>query len=341
MDMGQMLADQIDRLLRPLDGPARHRAEREGGAPALWANVAGLGLETALVPEDRGGAGLGWRDIGRLLMTLGYHAAPLPLGEAMIAHWALDLLGQSAAGSLPGVAPGSLAGETHVTGQVQVPWGQGATQVLVTLTGTGGRGDRLALVDAGGARVEVLNTLGRDPAVRIVLHDAPVLASAETGGLGLAGAMALLRSAQIAGALSRILELSIEYGNTRVQFGRPIGKFQAVQHLVAGLAAEAAAARAAVDLALAAAGRDDAWQAVATAKIRTALAVPRATFAAHETHGAIGVTEEHVLHYFTRRLWQWREEAGDEHLWSERLGQAALQAGGAGLWALIVSLSAA
>lgn len=335
MNMGRMLADQIDRILRPLDGPARHRAEAEGGLPELWAEVAELGIETALVSEDRGGAGMSWRDLGPVLMVLGYHAAPIPLGEAIIGRWALDLLGQD--GSLPGIGLGKVAGDAQATGAVQVPWGAGAERLVVTLSTP--EGERLALVDAAGAGVTALTTVGRDPAVRLTLRDAPVLAKSGPLGFGLVEAMALLRAAQTAGALSRILELSIEYGNTRVQFGRPIGKFQAVQHLVASLAAEAAAARAAVELALAATDHGGNWAPVAVAKIRAALAVPRATFAAHETHGAIGVTEEHVLHYFTRRLWQWREEAGDEHYWSDRLGRSALAEGGAELWPRIVALS--
>ncbi len=56
MNMGRMLADQIDRMLRPLDGPARRRAEAEGGLAELWTEVAAIGIETALVPEDRGAA---------------------------------------------------------------------------------------------------------------------------------------------------------------------------------------------------------------------------------------------------------------------------------------------
>jgi len=335
MDMGALLADQLDRLLRGLDGSARMQAEEQGaGALGLASELADLGLGAALVSEARGGAGLGWRDLAPVFLTLGYHAAPVPLGETIVAHWAMDLLSQPDGDEVPGIALGRLSGGARVSGRVQVPWRSAVGRILATLDD-----GRLALIDASGADAAPLRTIGRDPALRLVLADAPVVAVGGSGPLGLEGAMALLRSAQIAGALSRILELSIEYGNTRVQFGRPIGKFQAVQHLIAGLAGEAACARAAVDLAFAAADRGAGWETVAVAKIRTSLAVPKSTFAAHETHGAIGVTEEHVLHYFTRRLMQWREEAGDEHYWSERLGTAALERNGAGLWPMIVGLS--
>ena len=121
-----------------------------------------------------------------------------------------------------------------------------------------------------------------------------------------------MRAGQISGALNHALAESIDYGNTRVQFGRPIGKFQAIQHLVAEQAGEAAAAKAAVQLALRAMDDAPSWQAAAVAKIRAGLAVEPVSAVAHAVHGAIGVTEEHMLHHTTRRLWQWRDEAGDD-----------------------------
>ncbi|MDX5499614.1 MAG: hypothetical protein LPK05_06540 [Rhodobacterales bacterium] len=337
MDTGAMLADQLDRVLRELDGPARMRAEAEGAAPDLLTRLEALGLETALVPEAKGGVGLSWQDMTRVFLALGYHAAPAPLGEAVIARWAMARLGQTCTAPLPGIALDRVreTGDGKVSGRVQVPWQKTAGPVLAVTTD-----DRLVLIDAVSfCTCAQLHTLGRDPALRVVFQEAPILASVADVGFGLGEAMALLRAAQIAGGLSRILEMTIDYGNTRVQFGKPIGKFQAVQHLVAGLAGEAACARTAVDMAMVAADRGDDWRAIAVAKIRAGMAVPKANFAAHQSHGAIGVTEEHTLHHFTRRLMQWREEAGDEFYWSERLGQAAVQSGGAGLWPMIVELS--
>jgi acyl-CoA dehydrogenase len=215
----------------------------------------------------------------------------------------------------------------------------------------------LALSDSGARLVrlgppdrhEPLPTLGRDPRLRAAYEAVEPLAVAEAplDEATLRGPVAALRAAQIAGGLSRQLALSIEHGNTRQQFGRPIGKFQAIQHQIAQLAAEAAAARAAVRIALRAldaAAADPAAirgviPAVAVSKARASLAVTRAAPFAHAVHGAIGVTQEHILHHFTRRLWQWREEAGDEHEWSETLGRAAVAGGGAALWPALVSLS--
>ncbi|MCZ7565447.1 MAG: acyl-CoA dehydrogenase family protein [Burkholderiales bacterium] len=154
------------------------------------------------------------------------------------------------------------------------------------------------------------------------------LAGADALALG-----ALVRSAQIAGAIQDVLERSVSYANTRQQFGRPIGRFQAVQQNLAVLAAEAAAARMAAEHAfvlVGTGGRMDA--AAAIAKIRAGEAAGRAAAIGHQVHGAIGFAREHRLHFLTRRLWSWRAEFGAEAAWADRLGSEALVRGAGGLW---------
>ena len=124
----------------------------------------------------------------------------------------------------------------------------------------------------------------------------------------------------------------MRYAGERVQFGRPIGKFQAVQQQVASLAAQAACAGASADAAVAAAERGDATFEIACAKARVGEAAGVAAAIAHQVHGAMGFTREHRLHRFTRRLWAWREEFGDEAYWWRWLGRIALAKHGDGLW---------
>jgi acyl-CoA dehydrogenase len=135
------------------------------------------------------------------------------------------------------------------------------------------------------------------------------------------------------------LALSVRYANDRVQFGRPIGKFQAIQQQLARLAEEAAAASVAVDSAAAAVavGRPSAGFAVAAAKIRAGEAAGRVAEIAHQVHGAIGFTHEHSLHYLTRRLWSWRDEFGTESEWSLELGRDLLTGGADRLWPTITA----
>jgi len=127
----------------------------------------------------------------------------------------------------------------------------------------------------------------------------------------------------MAGALEGTLELAVQYANDRVQFGRPLAKFQAIQHQLALLAEQVAAARVAADAACAtlASGKGDPEIAVAGAKIRAGEAAGKGTDYAHQVHGAIGFTAEHRLHHLTRRLWSWRDEFGTETHWSMALGR--------------------
>jgi acyl-CoA dehydrogenase len=145
---------------------------------------------------------------------------------------------------------------------------------------------------------------------------------------------ALTRALTITGAASAVLEMTVDYANTRRQFNRPIGRFQAIQHLVAQAAGEVAICRAAAESAAAAADRLSlpcAAPEIAAAKVIAGEAATTVAQVAHAVHGAIGITDDHVLHHLTRRLWSWREEFGTERHWAARLGRKALAAG-AGHW---------
>ena len=168
-------------------------------------------------------------------------------------------------------------------------------------------------------------------------------ASVDPARLFAFGAMA--RAAQIAGALEMALEQSVQYANDRSQFGTPIGKFQAVQQELARMAGEVAAAGAAVENASRAADRPSsrgssrAGFEMAVAKIRASEAasiVAGVAGIAHQTHGAMGFTYEHALHFATRRLWSWRAEFGSEIYWSEHLGRSLASHGGPALWPYLV-----
>jgi alkylation response protein AidB-like acyl-CoA dehydrogenase len=133
--------------------------------------------------------------------------------------------------------------------------------------------------------------------------------------------------------------LSTSYANDRVQFGRPIAKFQAIQQQLALLAEEAAAASVAVESAAiaVAADRPSAALAAAAAKIRAGEAAGKVAEIAHQVHGAIGFTHEHSLHRLTRRIWSWRDEFGTESHWSRELGRTVMAAGADALWPTITA----
>ncbi|WP_339947687.1 acyl-CoA dehydrogenase family protein [uncultured Albimonas sp.] len=338
-DTATLLADQLDRLFaQRVDAKLLRKVEAGEPAAALEDEVEALGLTLALVPEEAGGAGLAWSEISGVLEALGRHAAPLPLSERMAAAWAMAAAGMEVPEDAPLATWDRLAlAGGKVSGACVIPFGKPGARVL----GTAGEGADAQLVLLEIPEGRALPTIGRDPRLVVEFAAATPLASAPApmDGEALPAALAVMRAGQISGALNHVLAESIDYGNTRVQFGRPIGKFQAIQHLVAEQAGESAAAKAAVQLALRAMDAAPSWQAAAVAKIRASLAVAKVSAVAHAVHGAIGVTEEHMLHHATRRLWQWRDEAGDENAWSERLGRAAVAGGGGELWKTVVALS--
>src|SRR5690606_29946081 len=114
---------------------------------------------------------------------------------------------------------------------------------------------------------------------------------------------ATLEAAAMIGALEQCCALSIEHANTRMQFGRQIGRFQAIQAHIARMASEAAAARAAVEHAAKALGQPGSLYWAAIAKSRASEAAGKAAAHAHQVHGAIGFTREYALQRHTRRLW--------------------------------------
>jgi acyl-CoA dehydrogenase len=144
---------------------------------------------------------------------------------------------------------------------------------------------------------------------------------------------------QLAGALSRVLDHSLTWAGDRVQFGKPISKFQAIQHLMAQLAAETAAASAAVDMAVEASVAAPDRFAVAVAKARAGEAAGKGSAIAHQAFGAMGFTREHQLQYATRRLWAWRDEFGAEAYWQAEIGRTVATQGADRMWAMLTQIS--
>ncbi len=301
-------------------------AETGSWAGPLWDAVTEAGYLDVLV-EGPGGM----VEATTILRAAGHHAAPIPLPETMLARWLCAAAGVEApAGSLTIALlnPGDPIGRAG-----PAPWGRTAIALAVVA------GSTLCLAGRDQVRFEPGRNLAGEPRDRLlgIVSAPPVPLSGAVSAETVRGIGALMRSAQMAGAMEAALELSTRYANDRVQFGRAIGKFQAIQQQMALLAEEAAAALVAVESAArsVAGARPSAELAVAAAKIRTGEAAGSVAEIAHQVHGAIGFTAEHSLHHLTRRLWSWRDEFGDEAYWAAALGRRVAAAGPEGLWNLI------
>ena len=278
--------------------------------------------------------------VAEIVEGLGRHGVSVPLSETVVANRALASAGRhldAVAGLVVTVVPGRSenvmlerdhAGRAVLTGSVaRVPWGRGADRLLVSVEEDGAELLVLLDTDAAGVRWEAGQNMAGEPRDSLVLQGVEVTEDAVVvGGPSrerLRMETALLRAAATAGALETALAETVKHVTTREQFGRPLVKFQAVAGLLAVLASEHQSVRVAVDRALAAVQRDDeaAWTRVAVARVIGGRAATEGARIAHQLHAAMGVTREHPLHLSTRRLWSWRDEAGTQRFWSDRLGR--------------------
>ena len=329
-----MLADMIERLLaRHLDDGAQVQARQGEWLADIWAEVEEMGLPLALLSEQQGGFGLDPADQGEALRLLGQHAVPLPLAETMGANRLLALAGLPLAEGAAGlaradhlsVADGTLTGEV-----ARVAWGDNLDCLALAVN------DTLYRVPRSGWQVaEAGHALNFQPRPTLAI-DWAIDASAALPHCPLAEG-ATLRAFQIAGALAAALAMTIEHTSTRVQFGKTLSKFQAVQHELAKLAGELACATAAADLAAEALARGDVLG-VAAGTLRAREAAGAGASIATQMHGAIGFTREHRLHLYTTSLWTWRDDFGGQVAWAKLLGGAALAAGGTGYWPMVTAL---
>lgn len=335
-----MLADTVDRLFGELmaDGMPGTDFNILSG---LWERIEELGLIDVFLPESAGGFGGCWEDACVVFNLLGLHALPLPIGEGLIAR---KLLLEAAVPAPPGIITVAVCEDAHLqvaeagglmfSGTVtDVPWG-GLAQHLVIACHCNNEDHLLLLAGEQSSSLSQHLNAADEPRDDMVFQSVSVVATAVLPGcvdnLWLYGA--LLRSAQISGALEAALKLTVEYVNQREQFGRPLSKFQALQHQLALLAEHTAAVNCAATAAGRRADKGEAQFEIAAAKLRANFAVGEATSIAHQTHGAIGTTREHHLHYWTQRLWSWRSEFGNDRYWSNRLGKLVLAEGGEKFW---------
>ncbi len=328
--VAQVAADILGRTC----GPEAVSAAEGSWAPEAWAALEGAGLTHVGVPEERGGPGGGWPEAASVLRACGRHAAPLPIAETgVLAGWLLAEAGVSVPRGPITVALDEgleIVGDKLHGVASRVAWARQAT-VIVAIARMG-RGPGIAMVAPETCHVVPGLNLAREPRDRVTFNGISVTGAmpiAADAAQRLARRGALARSIQMAGALDRLLDLTVSHVRVREQFGRPLARLQAVQQEIARLAGEVSAAGAAVEAAIAAA---DDEASVAAAKTRTGLAAVEATRIAHQLHGAIGVTHEHQLHHFTSRLWSWRDEYGGERAWAARLGRIVAGLGPEGYW---------
>lgn len=345
-----ILLNTANRLFGELSTDESLRCAEQGEwLGAAWAAVEELGLPLALTSESAGGFGVDSAEALELIRLTGLYALPLPLAETLLANRWLGNAGLAVGEGVSTIAPGTLSGELrlerkhgvwHVSGVCRrVPWARRAARVaavaaidercyLVSLTPdlfTLQSGENIAGMPRD--TLTVAGTLKEDAVAELDQSQLAFLAEA-----------ASVRVMAISGALEGVLDLTVGYSAERVQFGRPIAKFQVIQQGLALLAGQVSAAQAAADISKQAMTGGNGVLAAAIAKVRAGETVSMAASIAHQTHGAIGFTSEHRLHFLTKLLWSYRDEFGSESFWSQELGRQVCAEGADALWPLVTSL---
>ena len=333
------LAQLVDDLgRRSFDARLGHRGLPETLDEALWRNLEDTGLARLTSSQDAGPA-----EAAIVLSGLARHAAAAPIAETdLLAAWL------AAKAGLPEPDAGPLtvaiADVTETGGRIsgtarEVPW-PSATVVLAARTADA---LHVALIEDA-PKIDGHN-LAAEPRGSVTFDVA--VGDTRTVDVGVADELtrrgAWARCTQIVGVLDAACDLTVAHTSERVQFGRQLSKFQAVQHSLAAMAGEIERARAATALAVAAAtdyGFDHPATdyAVTAAKVAVGRAVPPVTTIAHQLHGAIGVTIEHRLWLATMRARSWVDEFGTTSQYARRLGRMALAADDP--WDVVVSYPA-
>ena len=317
----------------------------------LWETLEEAGLTLAWCPEEHGGSGGSLADGLAIIGVTGEFCDSAPVTETLLAGW---LLSRAALVIPKGPLTFLFSKETSpikldqaglLNGQARkVPCAIQAEH-LVALVETHS-GCEVALIKQADCSILAQLNVAGESRDDISLAGIKPLCTAKPQSevtpddLKLLGALA--RSTQMTRAISTVLDMCINYAQQRSAFGRQISKFQSIQHYLATIAGEYAAS-----LAITAAAeesivrtnniRSEHMIQVASAKIRVGEAVNKVCSLAHQIHGAIGFTEEYLLHRFTHRLWSWRNDFGTEAEWAVKVGQSVAQYGPEDIWSKLTA----
>ncbi|MCF8565544.1 hypothetical protein LLE49_12535 [Alicyclobacillus tolerans] len=339
-DIQQMIVDTAHRVFRSTcDADTVAQAAKGTWPVQVWNTLEEQGFTRV------DGEGLTWVDALALLQVAGYYAAPVPLAESLLASRLLGAAGLPVPNGVLTIALSSsgVQRQSEAAGHGvrllgswnSVPFARYAKHIALLWMEEGQ--PFVGRVPCSALRVFENDSIAGEPRDRIETENTwiedPRPLPREVSLQSIQADAAATRVMLAAGALDKMLEMTLEYAGQRKQFGRPIGKFQAVQQQIAEMAAEVAAVRAIANRVLTQVEQpgsrevSSAELSIGIAKIRLSQAIQVSTTIAHQVHGAMGFTEEYPLHHLSRRLWSWRQEFGNETVWAPAVVKALRQRG--------------
>jgi acyl-CoA dehydrogenase len=344
----------LDDLLIQILGKTFEHAD-SGIDDIAWTQVRRSGLDRVGLAEELGGSGGGPADAVAVTVRTAQAGLSAPTPEMLLVapYLATRLqasIGQGLVGvcALDGRARPENGG-TRITGLApRVPWGTACSQLWVLVPAdhstvvvaalNEGEWNGSALERTPDPRAEIqVDALVEPDRVHRIGSDA----ADDVFALGAFG-----RSCQLLGAMRASLQATTIYVTERHQFGKPLTAHQVVRHQVVSMVNEVAAAEAAVAHATALLGpvgaplSKRARVAIAATKVQTSLGGTLVARTAHQLHGALGMTAEHVLHAFTTRIWEWRDEYGSDHYWSAQIAELIDDQYDSNLWRALADQTA-
>ncbi len=312
---------------------------------ALWDALDESGILSMLLPEAEGGIGASLADAGEILRAAGGHVAPGPIVDTLVARRCL------AAAKLS-IPPGPLglvfleerglrAGSQRWTPPAAfptIPWARDLAAIVLVAESDGA--SLIAPVKPTDLSFTPDNAAASEPSGKLSAQAVEIKATAAASELyrTMLRTAALLRGAQMVGALEWVLARSSEYALERKQFGRPIGRFQAVQHELAELAGHVVGASTMTDAALVAGADGETEPLVAAARARIGDAVDAAVTIGHQVHGAIGFSRAYSLNFRTRRLMVWRDTFGSVPYWRRVLARSFIGLSADEVWPKVTAV---
>lgn len=342
-EMQEYILDATNKILKKnVSKELIDASERGEWSGQLWDSLVESGLVSIGIDESLGGPGGDAMDAFAVLRLAGKYATPVPILETIVAGW---LLAERQVETSYQATSFVMDWENDITGENftvrQVPWGRHVSQI-VYIGKINGKA-QITLMSTENAEVKNNQNIAGEPLDDLHFKEVKLEAlthfeiEADHITKKVLEYSVLGKLSMMTGAIEQVLELSVFYAKERQQFGRSIGKFQAIQHHLAALSSETAVALAALNYAIASFEDGIISEELPLAKMKISEAAGKVASIAHQLHGAIGMTHEHQLHQVTRRLWAWREDFGNEMYWAKVLAEAYIEENEMDLWNFITN----
>lgn len=324
-EMKEMIVEVVEKIFKDkVEKETVDLLETGSWAEEVWTLLLENEIEKVAIKEEHGGAGGDYEDLFNLYQLIGKYAVPIPFIEHTLTNLVLEYVNMRPLTELSTVhlaAQPLTIEENKVSGSLQyVPWARYAEKLVTVAVEQ--EQQYLIVLDLKDTIIQQQTNLAAEPRDKVDFTRTTVLGSKALSVDQLEFLKKLQTAATVskmAGAIDRAFELSIQFSKEREQFGRQINRFQLVQQHLAVLAGEQALSSAAADNIIALLQKEEVNDEIAFARLKLDDASRIVATSAHQVHAAIGVTHEHRLHHYTRRLWSWRDEDFNAKYWKKEL----------------------